>query len=281
VSYEKVTIQNIASVADIDADVTLQVGGVSGTGGTSGSNQFVGDRLWNNVAYTLNNFGITGGTWTVTVNGQINGMSNSAPVARVTGLGGDSAPTVVLDNLCQAPCSPTPFSVTFDETAAGTTLTGVVSAIGKTNRGVIPSGPSNNFRVIEGEVFALNTITATTTFDISANPASGSTVSRFRGLDRLSLWDCAMFWVETQEIESGDAWDVAIVGDVNGSSTVLATTGAAGVIAAANTVYPLASNFYGSMPRPNQIIVTGTTATGITAQIYGIAKASRGARYKV
>jgi len=282
-SYEKVSVQNIYTFADQDSDIRMPVGGASASQ-TATHSRFVGDKLWNNCVYTLNNFGIgggaTGGSYSLTVEGLIDGVT--VGIARVTGLGPNSVTTQILDNLFQSPGGPTPIGVSLVQVSAGGTFNGVVSAIGKTYRGVLPSGPRDSFRVAEGVLMTYAGLAADITTDLIANPAAGGTFGSNGALNRLYLWDAAYYCIEIGLGLTG-TWDIDIIGEINGATVTLARTGTGGSISATEdgTNLPLANQFYGCCVRPTQIIVTEETDGGISFSVHAMAKANRGQRHKL
>lgn len=275
---EKVIRAPLYQVATQTGDLTIGVGGtsLSGAAATTAINPMVGDRLWNSVAAAV--YAPTyGGSWTVSILGTVAGITQFT-LASSALIGTNSDLNFPLTNTCSTGAMPTPTHVLWDNTAAGG-ITGTVNVVAKTYRGSLSSGPSNSFRVVEGILYTTTatggSISATTTIDLSANPASGGTFGNYMGLDKYYLWDACNFYVDA--VIGAGTWAVDVIGLVGGQTCTLAKT----ATLTATTKTGLTNQFDGPTPRPSQIIFTEVTGGSATFRVAAIAKAHRGQRFKI
>ena len=236
--------------------------------------------------------GATGGSYTVTIETDAVVGYTGLPIARLTGIGPNSATTLVLDNLHQSPGSPLPTHIFIDQTATGGGLNFQCHALAKQYRGVLGTPGSNTSeRVIQGTMLrgasyaggpftsgAGMTVDETFTIDGTSTQISGL------GMRNMRLWDRAFYWVQAGNSISG-THNVDIVGLLDGTTFTIASTDlgtpATGQLNVANERLPLASNFYGSSPNPARIIWTEVSAGGVSdARVIVLAKSGRGSMAK-
>src|SRR5574338_527724 len=138
-SYEKVIAARLATVGTQVTDLQQPIGGASGSGTATG-NPLSSEAFWTSAAMTYTvgppATGISG-TWTLTVQGTINGCT-AIPFARISGITDSFTGTTVFNNLFNSPGIPTPQYVNWDSTAGAVPgITGYVSVIAKTIRGKV------------------------------------------------------------------------------------------------------------------------------------------------
>jgi len=288
-SFEKVMDVRLFGVTGQNADCYMPIGDSSGGTFTGKANPLRGTLLWDSCMYVLHGVsvagGATGGSYTVTVCTNAVGGYTGLPIANAT-IGPLTKSTVVLDNLHNSASSPLPTHLFIDQTAAGGGIWLQCFAIAKQYRGTLGTagGKATSERIVQGDMLVGTSknrqfttdrgIDADTTLTVGG--ASASNV----GLNRMRLWDTAMYWAVAGVSVAG-THDVDIVGSVGGTTFSIASTGAAGALDAAGEKLAIASNFYGQSPNPTAIIWTEVTAGGVSdARVVVIAKGGRGSMGK-
>jgi hypothetical protein len=288
-SGEKIVDAELFGVTTQNSDVYLPIGYSTGGTHTPKANPMRGTLFWDRAMYVLQKVAVagaaTGGSYTVTLMTDAVAGHTGLPIAQAADLGPNSPTTVVMDNLHQSPASPLPTHLFIDQTAAGGGITCNLSVRARQYRGTFGTpGSRSSERVLSGNMLH----TATPHFadgggynaDVTLTlGTSGSNL----GMNRLKLWDNALFWHVAGETVSG-TWDVDIIADTgypDGVTTSIASTGTAGVISTAGERNALANNFYGQCPTPSQIIITEVTAGGLSdSYVVMLAKSGRGSMSK-
>lgn len=293
--FEKVVETQIWGVTVQNSELRTVTGDSTGGTFTGRINPLRGSLMWDRCMFVLQDVvvagGATGGSYSITIETDAVIGYTGLPIARVTGVGPESNTTIIMDNLHQSPSSPLPTHLFIDQTATGGGLTLTCHVIAKQYRGdfgVAAQGSAE--RIAQGTMLAGNSstvdfsgdegISADTTFTIGT---SGSLV----GMNRLRLWDNAMFWAVQNDLAGGaiGTHDVDIVATIGGNTVSIATTGTGGAldIVADSTSHRVAipNSYFGLCPRPSTIIWTEVDAGGVSdPRIVFIAKAGRGSLAK-
>ena len=232
-------LYSVVSAAD-DSVVIIQLAGTSvANAATTQANPAAGPRMWDNFFGVL---GVTasGGSYQVTLWGQVNGMSYQLADA-FTGRDNVGSPATVGNipfvNRTNTPYMPAPTHIFLDETAAGN-LSGEARFIGKSYRGFYPGRATSGDRVIEGRLLGSTAYqggTNPTFFNValSDNPAAtagGAAGARTAGSGRIRVWDklCAYANVTGQSGASQQLFLIGTVGgwgsDTNGTTVEIART---------------------------------------------------------
>lgn len=287
-SFEKTVEARIWGVTNQNADVRIVAGDSSGGTFTRIINPLKGSLLWDQATFVLQGVsvagGATGGSYTVTIHTDAVVGYTGLPIARAT-IGPLTKATVVMDNLHKSPASPLPTHIFIDQTATGGGIWFQCHVIARQYRGTFGTvGQKTAERVLQGTLIRGASHSggyfkdgagfgADTTFALGT---SGSTM----GLGRMRLWDNALFWMVAGNSLSG-THDATIVGKLGGVTFAIASTGAAGLMAAAGDRIAIPSNCYGQSPAPTHIIWDVVSAGGVSdARIVMLAKSGRGAAAK-
>ena len=285
--FEKTVDARIWGVTTQNTDLRTVTGDSSGGTFTNRANPLRGSLMWDRAMYVLQNVavagGATGGSYTVTIETDAVVGYTGLPIARAT-LGPDSPTTVVMDNLHQSAASPLPTHMFIDQTATGGGLTLTCDVIARQYRGVLGTqGANTSERVLQGTMVRGTSYTGGAFLSAKGFVASETvtlgTSSSLLGLNRMRLWDNAMYWVVAGVSISG-SHDVDIVGAVGGNTVTIATTGTGGALDVAGEKLAIANNFYGQCPNPTAMIWTVTTGGVSDARIVMIAKSGRGSLAK-
>lgn len=290
-SFEKVVDQRIWGVTTQVKDTRITTGDSTGGTFTGRVNPLKGSLMWDRGMFVLQNVavagGATGGSYTVTIETDAVVGYTGLPIAQASGLGPNSATTVVMDNLHQAPAIPLPTHMYIYQVAAGGGITLTCDVLAKQYRGTLGTpGASTAERVLQGTMLlggAAGPFTDSrgmTEDDTFTLGTSGDA----RGMHRMRLWDNALFWA-VQGVSADGTHDVDIIASVGGATASIASTGTGGALDVAGDSYSyrvaLSSNYYGQCPNPTEIIWTETTAGGVSdARIVMIAKGGRGSMAK-
>lgn len=286
--YDKTRETRLFGVTVQNSDLRMTAGDSSAGTFTRQDNHLRGTLLWDHCMFVLHDVvvagGATGGSYTVTIQTDAFVGETGLPIARATGVGPNSATTIVMDNLHQSPASPVPTHVFIDQTATGGGINFQCHAFAKQYRGFMGSPASNTAeRVIQGYMIRGNSSTVDFSGDegISADETftigtSGSEL----GMQNMRLWDKALFWGIAGNTVAG-TFDADIIGTIDGTTFPVASSGTGGAIDAADEAVALASNFYGQSPNPSAIIWTEVSAGGISDfRVAVIAKSGRGSMAK-
>lgn len=279
--FEKVVNTRIFGVTAQNTDLRMTAGDSVGDTFTRRDNPLRGTLLWDRAMYVLQNVtvagGATGGSYTVTIETDAVVGFTGLPIARAT-LGPNSPTTVVMDSLHQSPASPLPTHLFIDQTAAGA-MTLTCDVIAKQYRGTLGTpGANTSERILQGTM--INSSSGEfgdgAGFNASATYTLGTSGSNL-GMNRMRLWDTALFWAVAGVSVNG-AYDIDIIGSVGGNTISFNTTGVGGALDAAGEKVAIPSNFYGQCPNPSAIIWTEESAgDGISdCSIVMIAKGHRG-----
>jgi hypothetical protein len=290
-SFEKVVDQRIWGVTVQNSTARITVGDSTGGTFTGRVNPLKGSLMWDRGMFVLQNVavagGATGGSYTVTIETDALVGYTGLPIAQASGLGPNSATTVVMDNLHQSAAIAQPTHMYINQTAAGGGITLTCDVLAKQYRGFLGSPASGTAeRVIQGTMLLGGAagpftdsrgMTEDETFTLGT---SGDA----RGMHRMRLWDNANFWA-VQGVSADGTHDVDIIASVGGATTTIASTGTGGALDVAGDSYSyrvaLANNFYGQCPNPTEIIWTEVTAGGVSdARIVVLAKSGRGSMAK-
>lgn len=286
-AFDKSVKARIAGVTNQNTtlDALNALGDSTGNAFTAIVNPLRASRFWDTCAFVMTGISVagmaTGGSYTVTLYTNAIAGYTGLPVASLTGIGPNSPKSLVMTNSHQAKCAPLPTHFLVTQTAAGGGLWFQLHANAKQYRGTLSnSGSRSSERVLEGtmmnseKVLATNDndINSSSTFTLSATGASGS----YAGLDKMDIWDNAVYWVVAGETISG-THDVTMVGTIGGVTFPIATTGTGGALNVAGEKLALASNVYGCSPKPTAILWTVASAGGTSsARVVVAAKSGRG-----
>lgn len=265
------------------------------TGGTFTNrvNPLRGSLFWDRGMYVLQNVaiagGATGGSFTVTIETDAVAGQTGLPIARASGLGPNSATTIIMDSLHQSPATPLPTHMFIDEVAGGGGITLTCDVIAKQYRGTLGTpGAGTSERILQGTVVRGVSATGTqfvsgTGFNASETVAMSGVSASDLGMGRMRLWDNAMFWaVAGVSVDGG--YDIDMISSVGGNTVSVASTGTGGLLTGVSRAIrvAIANNFYGQCPNPTAMIWTETSAgDGISdMRIVGIAKSGRGSMAK-
>jgi hypothetical protein len=287
--FDKTVNARIWGVTSQNADVRLLVGDSSGGTFTRRVNPLRGTLVWDRCMYILTHVavagGATGGSYTITVETDAVDGYTGLPIARVTGVGPNSASSFALTNLHNSPSSPVPTHLFIDQTATGGAITVQCTAIAKQYRGTLgTAGAKTAERVLQGTMFRGASFVGGPLSDSrgmteDATFALGTSGSNL-GLNRMRLWDTAFYWAQNGTSVAG-THDVDIIGTINGRTFSVATTGTGGALDAANERLPLASNYFGQSPNPTHIIWTEVNSGGVSdARVIALVKSGRGSYAK-
>lgn len=296
IQFSKVKETRLWGVTTQNSDTRLTMGDSTGGTFTGRANPLRGTLVWDDCVYVLVDVsvagGATGGSYTVTIETDAVSGYTGLPIARLTGIGPNSATTLVMDNLHQSPGSPLPTHIFIDQTATGGGINFQCHALAKQYRGMLGTpGAASSERVIQGTMlrgasYAGGPFTsgAGMTVDETFTIDGTSTQISSLGLRNMRLWDRAFYWVQAGNSISG-THNADIIGLVDGTTFVIASTDlgtpATGQLNVANERLPIASNFYGCSPNPARIIWTEVSAGGVSdARIIVLAKSGRGSMAK-
>ena len=258
---------------------------IAGTSTTT-PNIMSGHRFWDHATYVLDALtvagGATGGSYSVRVLGTINGIAN-VPIAGITGLGPENMDSsLALYSLHGGASSPTPTGLSIVQEAAGGAIGFSLFCHAKATRGAF----GDQQRVVEEELCGF-TYTADET--ITLNAATGSTQGRFGGLQRMDIWEDVIYavsWGSAAGNSSSGTWAVDIIGELNGTTVSIASTGnPTGVSTGSvghmdadseDSVRVLNSRPGSGSIRPTGVIVTEVTAGTGRFGVHVIAKGHRG-----
>lgn len=280
-NFGKVVEARLWGVTTQIGDLRLTVGDSSGGTFTSRANPLRGTLLWDRCMYVLTGVsvggGATGGSFTVTIETDAIAGFTALPIARAT-LGPLSPTTVVMDSLHQSAASPLPTHIDINQTVANAGSTQAVRfqchAVAKQYRGVLgTAGSRTSERILQGSMVTIATSSADTTFILGTSDTN-------LGMNRMRLWDTALFWGVAASTITG-TWDYDVIGRVGGTTVTIASTGVGGALATQGDKVALANNFYGQAVNPTQVILTEVTAGTIQiTDLVGIAKSGRGSMSK-
>lgn len=287
-NFGKVVDARIFGVTTQNSDIRMVSGDSSGGTFTGRVNPLKGSLMWDRGMFVLHNVavagGATGGSYTITIQTDAIVGYTGMPIARASGVGPNSATTIVMDNLHQSPSTPLPTHIFIDQTATGGGITLTCDVIAKQYRGVLGSPAVNTAeRVIAG-----NMLRGTSTGSVFADDRGMTEDATFTlgtsgsnlGMHRMRLWDNVMYWAVAGNSIAG-THDVDIVTEVRGVSMSIATTGTGGALNVAGEKLAIANNLYGQSPNPSQIIWTEVTAGGVSdARVVVLAKSGRGSMAK-
>lgn len=280
--FEKTVEQRIWGVTTQNSDLRTVTGDSSGGTFTNRVNPLKGSLMWDRALYVLQNVaiagGATGGSYTVTIETDAVVGYTGLPIARAA-LGPNSATTIVMDSLHQAPSSPLPTHLFIDQTATGGGITLTCDVIAKQYRGTLGTpGANTSERVLQGTMIqgtGDGPFTGDAGISVDVTFVLGTSGSNL-GMNRMRHWDNALFWAVAGNSIAG-THDIDIVSSVGGNTVSIASTGTAGALNVAGEKLALTNAFYGQSPRPTQIIWTETTAGGVSdARVVMMAKSGRG-----
>ncbi|KKN27297.1 hypothetical protein LCGC14_0866120 [marine sediment metagenome] len=289
-SWEKVVNTRIWGVTGQESDIRMTAGDSSGGTFTGKANPLRGSLFWDRCMFVLQGVSVggaaTGGSFTVTIETDAIVGYTGMPIARATGIGPNSNSTIVMDSLHQSAASPLPTHLNIDITAGGSDdgLTANCHVIAKQYRGVLGSPAiATAERVIMGNMIKGTSdtidfsgdegVSADTTFTLGT---SGTDL----GLNKMRLWDNAMYWAVSGNTEAGEH-DVDIIATVGGTTVSIASTGVAGALGVPDAKIALVNNFYGQTPNPSAIIWTEVGAGGVSDfRVVVMAKSGRGSMAK-
>lgn len=276
-----VTVQN-------STNNRMTTGDSSGGTFTSIVNPLRGTLLWDQCMYVLHDVLVagaaTGGSYTIAIETDAVLGETALPIAQVTGVGPNSATTLVMDSLHQSPASPLPTHVTVTQTAAGGGLNFQCHVFAKQYRGFLGSpAAATSERVIQGYMIRGNSGTVDFSgdegMDTNATFTIGTSGSNL-GMNNMRLWDTALFWAIAGNTQDGTA-DVDIVGTIDGTTFAIASTGTGGALSASDEKLAIANNFYGQSPNPSAIIWTDASGDGTSdGRVIVLAKSGRGSLAK-
>lgn len=286
--FDKSVETRIFGVTVQDSDLRMTAGDSTGGTFTGRNNPLRGSLFWDDCSFVLNDVvvagGATGGSYTVTIQTDAIIGYTGMPIASAT-LGPNSDPDgVVMDNLHQSPSSPLPTHIFIDQTAAGGAINLQCHVQSKQYRGTLgTAGQGTAERVLQGNMIQGNSstvdfsgdegISENTTFTIGT---SGSNV----GMNRIRLWDHALYWVVAGNTIAG-THDVDIIGVRGGTTYSIATTGTGGALDVADEKVAIANQLYGQSPNPSAIIWTEASAGGVSDfRVVMMAKTGRGSLAK-
>lgn len=285
---DKVVDARIWGVTNQNSAVTLTATGDTASNTfTPNKNPLRGSRLWDECTYVLTGVsvagGATGGSYNVTVSATIDGVNACKIAQNATTIGPNSPATIILDNVHQSKASPLPNRMAISQAAAGGGIWFQMYVIAKQYRGVLGSPSiSSAERIIEGTFIRGNSSTPWFSGDEGANASATFTLGTsgtHLGMNRMRLWDTALFWAVAGATLNGTA-TCSMVSTVGGSTVTIAATGAA-AIGVASEVEQMPLVTYGPCPNPTQIIWTKVTGDGISDfRVIGIAKTGRGSMAK-
>ncbi len=283
--FEKIVESRIWGVTTQNSDLRTVTGESSGGTFTNKINPLRGTLMWDKCMYVLQNVSVAGaavgGSYTVTIETDAVAGVTGLPIARVIGLGPNSATTIEMDSLHQSSASPLPTHMNIDQTATGGGLTLTCDVIARQYRGTFgTAGAGTSERILQGTM--IRGLSNTPDFEGDEGFPGDVTFTlgtsgSLMGLNRLRHWDNAMFWVIANGAVDGTV-DVDIISSVGGNTVSIATTGVGGAVTTIGDRIALANNFYGQCPTPEAIIWTEVTGTdGVSdPQIVMIAKSGRG-----
>ncbi len=284
--FERTVDQRIWGVTTQNAtNNRMTTGDSSGGTFTPRVNPLGASLFWDSAMYVLQNVAVagaaTGGSYSITIQTDAVAGFTGLPIASVTGVGPNSATTLIMDNLHQSPSSPLPTHMLITQTAAGGGLTMTCDVVARQYRGTLgTAGQGTSERVLQGVMIRGNSSTvdfsgdegfnASATFTIGT---SGSTL----GMNRMRFWDHALYWAVAGNSQDG-GFDIDIVSSVGGNTVTIATTGAGSALNAADEKLAIANQFFGQSPNPTAIIWTENTGgDGISdVSIVMLAKSGRG-----
>jgi hypothetical protein len=227
--------------------------------------------------------GATGGSYTITVQTDAVSGYTGLPIATVN-LGPNSPTTVNMDNSHNTPASPLPTHIFIDQTGAGGAVTFTCHVLAKQYRGTLGTpGANTSERILGGTMIQGTSDTKDFSGDEGANASDTFTLGTSGsnlGMNRMRLWDTALFWAVAGNTVSG-THDVDIISSAGGVTTSVASTGVAGALNVAGEKLALASPFYGQCPKPSAIIWTAVTGDGVSDfRVVMLAKGGRGSLAK-
>lgn len=286
-NFGKVKEMRLWGVTAQFSDVRMPIGDSAAGTHTSFANPLRGTLFWDRCMYVLSgvtvNGGATGGSFTVTIETDAIRGYTALPIARVR-LGPNSTGRIVMDSLHRSAGSPMPTHLEIlDTITAGATqaLSFQVHALAKQYRGVLgTAGAATSERILQGSLAGNQAATSTAgDFTTDTTLVVGTTDTAI-GMNRMRLWDHAMFWAIAGSTVTG-TWEVDIVGTCAGGTFTIATSGTTGNISATGNKFALANATYGQAVNPTRIIVTEVSAGTINAlEVVGIAKSGRGSLAK-
>ena len=258
-------------------------------GSTFTPNPFNGTLLWDSMNYYLTGVSIgTGASFVIVVETDAIAGFTGLPIAGVS-LSTGSSGFVRIPNLHKVPGSPVPTHVNVIRTVGTGTSSCAFTlwATGKAQRGNLSTqggaGKCSD-RTLQGAMWnsarnrTIDDLAADATFTLTAGGASAN----FQGLDKMALWDQAMFWFVAGATVNG-SWQAAIEGTVDGVTYIIAETtakklnGTSDAASFPNPKVPMEHYYAGSTPRPTRIIINEIDAGGISnAQVVMVAKSTRG-----
>jgi hypothetical protein len=273
--FDKVVDTRIWGVTAQNSDLRFVTGdsavsGVAGGTPTNIVNPLKGSLMWDDCMYILQGVSVageaTGGSYTVTIETDAVVGYTGLPIARTT-----------LGPLSKA--SPLPTHMFIDQTAGDSACWFQCHVVAKQYRGTFGTpGANTSERVLQGTMLRGTSaggfaddrgMTEDETFTL------GTTGSNL-GMNRLRLWDHAMFWA-VAGVSIAGTHDVDIIGSVGGATVSIASTGTGGALNVAGEKLALANSFYGQCVNPSTIIWTETTAGGVSdARVVMLAKSGRG-----
>ena len=282
--FERTVDQRIWGVTVQNSDLRFVTGDSSGGTSTGRINPLGASLFWDSAMYVLQNVavagGATGGTYTITIETDAVVGHTGLPIASVSGVGPNSATTLIMDNLHQSPSSPLPTHMFIDQTATGGGITLTCDVIARQYRGTLGTpGANTSERVLQGDMIR----TVATSVDFSGDEGiSDDTTFTFGtsgsslGMQRMRFWDHALYWAVAGNSIAG-THDVDVTAVVGGVTVSIASTGVGGALNVAGEKLALANNFFGQSPNPTAIIWTETTAGGVSdARVVMLAKSGRG-----
>jgi hypothetical protein len=284
-SFDKTVSTRIWGVTNQNADLRTTAGDSSAGTFTRIINPLKGSLMWDQAVFVLQGVsvagGATGGSYTITIQTDAVVGYTALPIARVTGVGPLTKATVVMDNLHKSPASPLPTHIFIDQTATGGGIWFQCHVIAKQYRGSFgTAGVNTAERILQGNLLRGASFPGGNFTDGKGMVADSTftlgTSGTKLGMDRLRLWDNALYWFVAGNSLSG-THDCNIIGKAGGVSFTIATSGTAGAMTAAGDKVAIASNLYGQSPNPTQIIWDVVSAGGVSdARIVVLAKSGRG-----